>query len=324
MDELFKKPVKISFEEILKKLDLTEHEYYQAIRSNLTRTDVFLRRYSLEVGINAYNKQILQLFECNMDIQFVVNEYAVASYIVNYISKTEAGLSKMLRAAVKETKEKKFMGHRKRLQHISNVLSNGSLMSAQEAAYVNLSLPFVRNSRAYVFINTSTIEKRARMTKSVAALEGLGDDDTEILLPNLMDKYADRPKALEHKCLAEFAAWYSERKNKTAKKHENENVDDGDDGSLKSDASDDEQQEESDEKNLNGSKNINGYRRRARPRYIRYVRYDLKKNESDYYREQCLLFHPWRNEQEEIENANCKELYGTSICSFHFREQRTV
>lgn len=58
----------------------------------------------MDVGTNAYNSDILHMFESNMDIQFILNDFAVAAYIVNYISKVDSDLSKLLRQAVAETK----------------------------------------------------------------------------------------------------------------------------------------------------------------------------------------------------------------------------
>lgn len=94
MQSFFKKPTEMTFTEVLKKLEMDSKTYYQAIRSTLKRPTVFLRRSSREVGINAYNTEILNLFEANMDIQFVLDEFAVASYIINYINKSDAGLTK--------------------------------------------------------------------------------------------------------------------------------------------------------------------------------------------------------------------------------------
>lgn len=180
--------------------------YYQATRITLTHAAVYSKRSSLEVGINAYNKEILNLFEANMDIQFVLNEYAVATYIINYINKSETGLTKLLREAAQDTREKNNLNHRGRLRHISNVLSNGTLISAQEAAFKNLSLPMLRNNGVTIFTNTGKIDDRVRMTKRVTDLKKMEDDDTGIVLQNLTEKYAERPKKLAKKCLAEFAA----------------------------------------------------------------------------------------------------------------------
>lgn len=89
----------IPFENILQTLNMNEEEYINSLRYSIKKSKVFLRRNSLEIAINCYNPTILSLFEANIDLQFVVEEYAVANYIVNYISKVEGGMSKLLREA---------------------------------------------------------------------------------------------------------------------------------------------------------------------------------------------------------------------------------
>lgn len=140
MKELSKETESISFEDVLEDLGMTKAQYIVALRSTLTnRPEVFLKRGSLEVNINFYNLDILNLFEANMDIKFVLEEYGIAAYIVNYIQKTEAGLCSLLRDAVKEA-EKGNVGIKDKFRSLNNVLLNSSLMSAQQAAYYILSL----------------------------------------------------------------------------------------------------------------------------------------------------------------------------------------
>ena len=49
-------------------------------------------------------------------------------------------------------------------------------------------------------------------------------------------------------------------------------------------------------KQNNGTK----YKKRNVPRIIRYVKYNKKKDPENYFREQLLLFVPWRNEQKDL------------------------
>lgn len=83
----------------LSKLKELEKEYIQT--SMLSRIKIFLKRQSNEVAINAYNKTILTLLESNMDIQFVLDPYSCASYVINYVTKV-AGLSHLLKEAAKD------------------------------------------------------------------------------------------------------------------------------------------------------------------------------------------------------------------------------
>lgn len=76
---IFRKKLLVSFEDMLKQLEMTERDYIQTIRSTLSRTKIFLKRQSNEVAINAYNKTILTLLESNINIQFVLDPYSCAS-----------------------------------------------------------------------------------------------------------------------------------------------------------------------------------------------------------------------------------------------------
>ena len=48
---------------------------------------------------------------------------------------------------------------------------------------------------------------------------------------------------------------------------------------------------------------------RQRTKILRYRRYRLEDEPPNFYREHILLFFPWRNECEDIENQNCEEIY---------------
>lgn len=77
--------VKTTFDEMLMDLNTTEDQYIKAIRTSLTSDKLFLKRAPSEIRINAYNKQLLETWKTNMDIQYVLDQCAM--YIVSYISK---------------------------------------------------------------------------------------------------------------------------------------------------------------------------------------------------------------------------------------------
>ncbi|XP_055845331.1 uncharacterized protein LOC129911529 [Episyrphus balteatus] len=274
MQHFFDKPSFVPFEEILNSLKITESQYINAIRSSLKNSQVFLKRNSLEVAINSYNKDVLNLFESNIDVQFVLEEYGIANYIVNYISKVDAGLSKLLRDAASDINQ----GHKNikdKFRNIANVFLNSNLMSAQEAAYHVLSLPLSKSSRGHVFINTSPIESRLMMLKSNKFLQNLNSDSTDIFVENDFQKYSKRPVKHEELCLADFVANFTHSRKQNDEENENED----------------------------------NYHLRHNSKIIRYRRYKLAQDPLHYYREQILLFMPWRNEAVEIENIDSKEAY---------------
>lgn len=205
MGTLFRNPIDIAFDDILIELNLTKEQNVLAIRSSLKVSKIFLKRNSQEISISYYNEDILNLFESNIDLQFVLNEYAVASYIINYVSKTEAGLSKMLHEAVTEMNAENLY-LRQKLKRIDNIFINSKVMSAQEAVYICLLMSLSKSSRDCIFINTSPIENRVRILKSKSQLSKLRTGSKDFIEPNIFDKYANREKEYEHWCLADYAA----------------------------------------------------------------------------------------------------------------------
>lgn len=77
MRKIWKDKREVSFEEVLAELRMTQEEYEFIIRCTLKSLKIFLKRGSLDVGTNAYNRDVLCLFESNMDIQFVLDEFAL-------------------------------------------------------------------------------------------------------------------------------------------------------------------------------------------------------------------------------------------------------
>ena len=95
----------ITFDQLLINLNVTEQNYYLAIRSGLNSPTVFLKRNPTELRVNNYNSACLRAWRANMDIQFVLDVYACAMYIVSYISKAQKGMSQLLQRACDEARD---------------------------------------------------------------------------------------------------------------------------------------------------------------------------------------------------------------------------
>ena len=101
-----------------------------------------------------------------MDIQFVLDVYACAMYIVSYISKAQKGMSELLRQACTEAR-KRNSSIKQQVRDIGNKFLNSVEISAQEAVYIVLQLPMKKSSHQVVFINTSPPDERVRLLKPV-------------------------------------------------------------------------------------------------------------------------------------------------------------
>ena len=101
-----------------------------------------------------------------MDVQYVLDVYACAMYIVSYISKAQKGMSELLHKAVEEAKEENT-NIKQQVHDVGNKFLNSVEISAQEAVYVVLQLPMRKASHRVIFINTSPPAERVELLKNL-------------------------------------------------------------------------------------------------------------------------------------------------------------
>lgn len=191
--------------EFLRKLELSEEMYIMVLRSTLQTPKLFLKRSLSEIRVNSYNELILRSWQANIDVQFILDAYACAAYIVSYISKSQRGMSNLMFEACKEARQgNKTL--KQQVRHIGNKFLTHVEISAQEAAYLILQLPLRVSSRAFAFINTSPNEKRTFLLKPLDVLAEMAENSTDIHSDNVLKRYQRRPNALNNCCLADFVS----------------------------------------------------------------------------------------------------------------------
>ncbi|KAK3928947.1 tRNA (guanine-N(7)-)-methyltransferase [Frankliniella fusca] len=177
-----------SFDEYLAYLNLDEQSYIQALRSKLKRPTVFLGRNLNERRVNAYNKEMLILWEAHMDIQLVVSPYGCVKYIVSYVSKSQKGMSKLL----KEVADKVAKGDEptiEKLRKIVNAFLNNCEISAQEIALHSIALhgiPMSKSSIGTIYINSCPPDQRVFLKKGKKENYKEGEDKLNFQRENLM------------------------------------------------------------------------------------------------------------------------------------------
>ena len=207
-------------------INTTEHDYLEALGISDVK----------ERFINNYSPQMILAWNANMDIQLVVDPYAVISYIASYMNKTDTQITPFLRealynAAGKETKEK--------LRVLKDAYITHRQVGASEAAYkINPNMRLKDSNISCIFVVTGFPQKRSRFYKWVKdddfeeeqeIVEDEFDDDEDLeeqALPpaktvkiegrpgeyiesiSIIEKYKARPKHLEDMCLAQFATAY--------------------------------------------------------------------------------------------------------------------
>jgi DNA replication protein DnaC len=310
---------KLTFEQFLGSLDISNEDYIKTIRSTLKDPKVFLKRPPDSINVNPYNPTVLQAWSANHDIQFITNAYACAMYIVSYISKGQRGLSELLRRACKEAKET-GSDIRQQVKIMGNNFSRSLEVSAQEAVYLALQMSLRRSTRGFQFINTSPPDDRPFMLKSLSEIKDLPDDSEDIQCSNIISRYTERPVHMYNMCLADFAAWYDLKvfkKSCTPKQAkllpdnipENEYEENKEDNPCEADTyvSSDEESDANKQDNDTHSKLntvvLSGgsiVRRRKKKKILRYVRYSKDKDPENHFREALMLFYPWRYEDKII------------------------
>ena len=170
-------------------------------------------------------------------------------------------------------------------------------------------------SRGCEFVPTAPSGERTFLMKSKKELEALPDDSVDIEADNVVKRYARRHNVLEHYCLADFVSKViSVVPNKHAKNErvESTHISNDEEETVCERENDDETFHKLRYSVIDGEYRIN---LRSKPRIIRYVRYNRKIDPENYFREQLMLFYPWRNEELDLLGSfpSYEEQYN-SIC----------
>jgi hypothetical protein len=209
---------------LLAKCGLDEQTYKDALSVSQRKTTIVLKRSLQEKCINQYNATLYKAWGANLDIQFVVDPFAVIMYIAAYMTKSERNMGELLKQTAKEYRDADI---HKQLKKLGSTFLNKREVSAQEAAYRMLAIPLRKFSREIVFVNTDKKCDRAGKLKHHTVLQDKDDDDCDIFETSLLDRYAARPDSHSQMSLATFASNYSVNYGRNAQQNdaggENEN-----------------------------------------------------------------------------------------------------
>jgi hypothetical protein len=230
----------MTLEEFYIAISTTENEYVEALQISERGKVLILKREINERNINNYNPEMILAWNANMDIQMVVDPYAVISYIASYMNKDDTQTTPFLRealhaAAGKEAKEK--------LRALKEAYISHRQVGGSEAAYkVNPSLRMKVSNITCIFVvsgfpkNRSLFYRRVKDDDEDADGNELGeeemeddeeDEEFEDIQPpeakrvkiegrpgtytvsiSVIDRYVARPQHLDDMCLGQFAICY--------------------------------------------------------------------------------------------------------------------
>lgn len=162
---------------------------------------IFLKRNCAETCINNYNTQLLKCWRVNIDLQYVTSPYAAIAYITSFITKDEREVGTVLHYVNHELKDLRI---NEPMRKVAYAFSNARNVSAQEAAYRILSLPLHKFNFTTVWFPSGFPENRIRIVKPKEQLNALHDEDENVFAPNIIDRFAARPRKMCDITLAEF------------------------------------------------------------------------------------------------------------------------
>ncbi|CAF4680622.1 unnamed protein product, partial [Rotaria sp. Silwood2] len=165
------------FDNLLTKYNWTYEDYECALRVVHTRTIIIHKREPNARWVNQYNEEILRAWNANMDIQFVLDPYACAKYLMSYTTKPEREMSLLLEATHKECREGN-MSVREEMKKLTGTFFNHRQVSVQEAIYRATKMPLTYSSRGFVFVPAHS--NSCKFLKSQNVLKELDPDDENI------------------------------------------------------------------------------------------------------------------------------------------------
>lgn len=198
-----------SFETMMNKLGMTHDMYIQCLRRSIRHDMIFIKRLPNAVDINNYNKNLLTIWEANVDIQYVLDPYAAGVYLFGYILKTERGLIRLMSEAVKESRSS-GLKQKNLMRKVANAFNNVLIIGASQAVDYLLGTSIAKFSRMDIFVNTNLPIQRIYIAKSKDKLKDQEEDSTDVFEKGLLDRYEKRKEEVNDVCLAEYAADYNE------------------------------------------------------------------------------------------------------------------
>jgi hypothetical protein len=251
------------------------------------KTTIVLKRSLQEKCINQYNATLYKAWGANLDIQFVVDPFAVIMYIAAYMTKSERNMGELLKQTAKEYRDADI---HKQLKKLGSTFLNKREVSAQEAAYRMLAIPLRKFSREIVFVNTDKKCDRAGKLKHHTVLQDK-DDDCDIFETSLLDRYAARPDSHSQMSLATFASNYSVNYGRNAQQNdaggENENEEPANNNQSKNEK-------------ITLKNGLGRMSKRRKEAVIRFRRLHKEKEPDDFFRAKLMLFLPWRDEERDL------------------------
>ena len=203
-------------------------DYLLALTMSKSGYSVVIKRDLDEIFINNYNIEWLRAWNGNMDIQVVLDFFAVITYVTDYYAKDDTGTMEIIKAALAQSESKDL---KEKMKIIANTFLTHRQMGEAEACYRLLPSMLLRKSNVTCqWVNLGSKEDRSSRWRK-ASEEDLISGRPLIQLEghegywyeqqDMWSKYLRRPlDILSDICFAQFAKMYRSYSQARANKEE--------------------------------------------------------------------------------------------------------
>ena len=131
--EEYKKNKNARIDKLLEIAGTTYDEYIRAIQASVKAGLVILLERDIDEGyINAFNPEWLEAWEGNLDLQPCFDYFAVITYITDYLTKDDSGITAILREVIKNSSS---MDKKEQMQSLIHTFLTHRQMGQAEAFY---------------------------------------------------------------------------------------------------------------------------------------------------------------------------------------------
>ena len=193
--------------QLLERCNLSRDELSEYLDAMSSSNTVILKRDPKDCMVNPYNPDVLDAWDANMDIQYILNVHSCIMYMTGYVTKAEHGMSEYLKTIIENSIQNDVnMDERSEMMQVMQAYTKKREVSAQECVARVCGLKMKKHSRDVRFIPTS--DNRMRMSHSRARLENSIPDTEDVWMTGSIEKYHARPEEpdFEEMCLADFVA----------------------------------------------------------------------------------------------------------------------
>ena len=166
LDAFIQKAAGVEYDEYEKYLHYSE-------RGNV----IVLKRSINERMVNNYHPLFLTAWNANIDIQICIDGYAILTYITDYFSKSDTGMTQELKKAIKDSKG---MGQFERINYVKKVYFTSKQVCVAEAAYKIIpAMPLKKANIASLFLQTGFPDNRTVVAKKYKENDENEEQDQE-------------------------------------------------------------------------------------------------------------------------------------------------